>query len=104
MYTFCHNLIPPIRFGGYSSKNADLILAWGDIISLPSNPYHSKCLGVEFINIFIHYSVDPKHKLKLLTQWFKYHGIDVMPWPSQSPDANPIGTIHKLHDWIGWVM
>ena len=29
MYTFCHNLIPPIRFGGYSSKNADLILAWG---------------------------------------------------------------------------
>ena len=29
MYTFCHNFVPPIRFGGYSSKNADLILAWG---------------------------------------------------------------------------
>ena len=29
MYTFCHNFVPPIRFGGYSSKNADLILASG---------------------------------------------------------------------------
>ena len=31
MYTFCHNFVPPIRFGGYSSKNADLILAWGGL-------------------------------------------------------------------------
>lgn len=33
---------------------------------------------------------DPKHKSKLLTTFFKQKKIALLPWPSQSPDLNPI--------------
>ena len=33
---------------------------------------------------------DPKHTSKLAKSWFKDHGIQVMEWPAQSPDLNPI--------------
>jgi transposase len=33
---------------------------------------------------------DPKHTSKRAQNWFNNHGIQVMQWPSQSPDLNPI--------------
>jgi len=33
---------------------------------------------------------DPKHKSKLATTWLKDHGFQVLSWPAQSPDLNPI--------------
>ncbi|PIO62280.1 hypothetical protein TELCIR_16172 [Teladorsagia circumcincta] len=33
---------------------------------------------------------DPKHKSKLLTKWFHDNNVPLLPWPSQSPDLNPI--------------
>jgi transposase len=33
---------------------------------------------------------DPKHKSQRATKWFEDHGFDVMKWPPQSPDLNPI--------------
>jgi transposase len=33
---------------------------------------------------------DPKHKCKKATKWFQDHGYNVLPWPAQSPDLNPI--------------
>ncbi|PIO75132.1 hypothetical protein TELCIR_02844 [Teladorsagia circumcincta] len=33
---------------------------------------------------------DPKHKSKLLTQWFHDHNVPLLLWPSQFPDFNPI--------------
>ena len=33
---------------------------------------------------------DPKHKSKLVQKWLQTSGIDVMDWPSYSPDLNPI--------------
>lgn len=33
---------------------------------------------------------DPKHTSKRTKQWFKMERIDVMEWPPQSPDLNPI--------------
>lgn len=33
---------------------------------------------------------DPKHTSKLSKEWFRVSMVDVMPWPAQSPDLNPI--------------
>jgi len=33
---------------------------------------------------------DPKHKSKLATEWFEDHNLEVLHWPAQSPDLNPI--------------
>ena len=33
---------------------------------------------------------NPKHTSKKAQNWFKDNGINVMKWPAQSPDINPI--------------
>jgi hypothetical protein len=33
---------------------------------------------------------DPKHTSKKAKKWFEDHGYEVMIWPAQSPDLNPI--------------
>ena len=33
---------------------------------------------------------DPKHTSKKAKTWFDNHGFEVMTWPAQSPDLNPI--------------
>ena len=33
---------------------------------------------------------DPKHTSKKARKWFEDHSINVMEWPAQSPDLNPI--------------
>ena len=33
---------------------------------------------------------DPKHTFKKATQWFEDNDIQVLVWPAQSPDINPI--------------
>jgi hypothetical protein len=33
---------------------------------------------------------DPKHLSGIARQWFQDNGIEVLDWPSQSPDLNPI--------------
>ena len=34
---------------------------------------------------------DPKHTSRKATEWFEDKGIQVISWPAQSPDLNPIG-------------
>ncbi len=33
---------------------------------------------------------DPKHTAKVIKAWFGDHNINLLEWPSQSPDLNPI--------------
>ena len=33
---------------------------------------------------------DSKHTSHIARQWFEDHGVEVLEWPAQSPDLNPI--------------
>ena len=33
---------------------------------------------------------DPKHTSATAKKWFKDHGVELLDWPAQSPDLNPI--------------
>ena len=33
---------------------------------------------------------DPKHTSRIARKWFEDNGVEVLEWPAQSPDLNPI--------------
>jgi transposase len=58
-----------------------------DIMSNIMVPYADEKMPLQH---FFQQDNDPKHKSKLVCQWFTDEKIRLLPWPSQSPDLNPI--------------
>ena len=46
--------------------------------------------NLETDDIIFQQDNDPKHTSKLATRWFEDNGINLLSWPAQSPDLNPI--------------
>lgn len=97
---------PTVKFGGGS------IFVWGCFTSsgvdflykidggLNAELYR-QILSEDFMETLRYYDLsvsdvifqqdnDPKHTALLTKQWFEDNNVEVLPWPPQSPDLNPI--------------
>lgn len=89
-------------WGCFSKKGfGNLHLFTGSLDAVKMNKIYAKALLPSAKRMFprqndswvLQEDNDPKHRSRLCTAWKEENGINVLDWPSQSPDANPIENI-----------
>lgn len=98
------NVIPTVKFGGgsvmfwgcFSFKGVGKLRViegimdkWG-YLDIVRNDLKNSAIKLRMENYIFQQDNDPKHTAKVVKNFFESKGIEVMEWPSQSPDLNPI--------------
>ncbi|EYC34438.1 hypothetical protein Y032_0001g414 [Ancylostoma ceylanicum] len=73
---------PVHRIEGIMDKNV-----YVDILKSVMQPYARNFMGQDYI---FQHDNDPKHTSALVRTWLSSENVEVLEWPAQSPDLNPI--------------